>query len=111
MSDLIIERRDVLGSKVKIRLNDKFFEIVKSTLGLNREIIRIGYDKFVHKPESHIYFYNDTQRVSVVYTEDIELDYIQISDNNGVSINCSSNDHCEGLFGQIENRIRVVNNH
>lgn len=109
MKDLIIERKEAFGSKVQISLNSHSFEFIKSFFSFNKKAIRIDYDKFIHEPGSHIYFYNKNQRVSVVYTEDLEIDFIQVSEDNGISINFSSNEQCAELFGLIENKLTTAN--
>ena len=109
MKDLIIQRGETFGSRVRISLNAQSFEFVKYFFAFYKKAIRIDYDRFIHEPGSHIYFYNKNQRVSVVYTEDLELDFIQVSEDNGISINFSSNHLSAELFGLIEDKLTTAN--
>lgn len=108
MDDLMIEREATPGSKVKISLNGTTFQFVKSFFTIQKQMIRIDYDRFHLVPGSHINFYNKHQMVSVIFTEDLELDFFRVSEENGISINFSSNTLCAEVFSLMENWLKAT---
>ncbi len=90
----------------KIYYENNLLEIQKSFFGLKLSSIKILFDTFVHyEGENHFYLKNKNQRVSVIYTSDLELDYFQISIDNGLTINISSNSYAEDIYKKLVEKI------
>lgn len=78
------------------------FEVQKRFMSFPYSKISIHFDRHVYEPESHFYLYNKNQRVSVVYVEDLEIDFLSISEETGNSYQISSNSKAKNIFRQLE---------
>jgi hypothetical protein len=90
----------------KIHFENNLLEIQKSLFGLKLKSIKILFDTFInYQGDNYFYLKNKSQRVSVIYTSDLELDYFQISMDNGETINITSNIYSEEIYNKLVRKL------
>ena len=92
-------------SKINIEIGESSFEIKQSLFGFEWKKIIIKFTDFKSDAGSHIYLTNKNQRVAIVFTEDLEYDFLNVTEDYHNSINYTSNANAENLVLEIEKRI------
>jgi hypothetical protein len=91
----------------KIIFSHDLFEIQKTILGIKYSNIKCLYSSYVfYENGTYFYLYNQSQRISVIYGEDLEIDYLEVSEEKGKSIAINSNEESRTLFNRLSSKLR-----
>ena len=94
---------------LKFHIKSNAFEAYEQKL-FTRKKITISHNKITHEQGYYIYLKNNTERVSIIFQDDPEIDFLEISNLKNNYINVTSNRLAKKIYNTIEKEITTANN-